>query len=137
MKTKTIEQFKTDCLSVIKHYQSDLDYDLEYIKQGKPSLFFAYECGSHCIRLFDFDEYPDKFTRVPYLFGTADREKILSDTGCTLDSESVRNASLVHWFDGNEIRQIDHAKAHQIVRDYKLAMARKFKQWNGLKAVAA
>ena len=132
MKKTTLDQFKTDCLQVIKHYQTDLDFDLDLIADKKPLICFAYECGSHCVELRDFNQYPNKFERVPFLFGTADREHILDQVGCTLECESIRNASLVHYFDGQTIYRIDHKKAHDLIRDYKHKMRTMFDRFNGL-----
>ena len=126
MKTKTIEQFERDCLAVIQSYQSDLYQDIEIIKSGKASLFFAYDCGSHAIVLRDFAEYPQEGEQVKYLFGTADRWHLLNETGAILECESVKNAPIVHYFDGHKIRQITHEKAARIVEDYKFRMSSKF-----------
>lgn len=129
---KSIDQFRADCLEVIESYQSDLDIDLNTILAGTPALFFAYECGSHSIELRPFDTYPPAGDTVPYLFGRADREHILAGVGTTLECESVRNAPLVHYYDGKTIKQIDHARAAIIVQDYRHAMGLQFRKHNGL-----
>ena len=127
MKTKTVEQFKEDCLKVVKHYQKDVDIDVEIILEGKPSIFFAYESGSHCIRLYRFEEYPKAGERVRYLFGKVNRERILQDVGSILECESVKNAKLVHYFNGKGITQINHDKAAEIIANYKENMWKMFK----------
>ena len=133
----SIEQFESDCLKVIEHYQSDLALDLLIIHTKRPAIFFAYEMGSHAITLPPFESYPPHGEKVPYLFGAKDRDGILADTGCTLDSHSVKLSKLVHYFNGETITRIDHTKAAQIIDDYKRSMAAQFAKHNGLKATHA
>lgn len=131
MKKISIEQFERDCLTVIKHYQSDLALDLLMIQAKRPAIFFAYECGSHSITLAPFESYPPHGVRVPYLFGAKDRDGILADTGVTLQTQSVKTAPMVHYFNGETIQRIDHTKAAQIIDAYKRSMAAQFAKHNG------
>lgn len=131
---KTIEQFKHDCLQVIEFYQSDLNYDLEILNAGWPALFFAYKCGSHAIVLHPFESYPPGGDTVPYLFGRADRWHILHQVKSLLECESVKNAPLIHYFDGRRIKLIDIDKAISIVEHYHQSMSNRFRKDNGLRA---
>jgi len=127
MKNKSLQKFKADCLKVIKNYQTDLDYDIQAIKNNKVSIFFAYESGSHSIELIPFLDYPKKGEKVKYLFGQADREHILNEVGRTMECESIKNAKLVHYFDGEKIYEINHETAKKLISDYKLRMHKAFK----------
>lgn len=123
------------CDQTVKHYKSDLDEDAKLINQGKECLFFVYESGSHAIVLFNFESYPAFDQRVPFLFGTANRDHILNETGSILECESVKNAPLKFYFDGKQMFRLgDIQEATTIVADYKRKMSAIFKKYNGYKA---
>ena len=130
MQNKTLDQFITDSLDVIKSYQSDLDYDLAMIERGETCLIFTHAMGSHAIHLHDYSDYPLEGVQVSYLFGQADRWHILKECASVLECESVRNAPLVHYYDASvgSIKEITFVQACDLVDKYQKRMINLFNQ---------
>ena len=60
-------------------YETDLSHDKDWIEENPTTPFMHYTraTGTHLIPLNPSDTYPPAGTKVKYLFGMADREKIL------------------------------------------------------------
>ena len=126
MKKISLHTYQKQTNETVKHYHKDLIYDSRIIAQKKPALFFVYECGSHAIELPSFDQYPAPGEHVRYLFGHADRDRILEQTGSTLQCESVINSPLKYYFDGYQMHAITLNQAITICADYKRNMRDQF-----------
>ena len=119
-----IEEYRAIAEPVVKHYHNDINIDCEILEKGNPSLFFIYDCGSHSITLTPLDKLPAKGETVKYLFGYADRDFIVRETGATLECESLINAPVVVYFNNGKLKKISHEKAGEIVADYKKRLFR-------------
>jgi hypothetical protein len=116
---------------IVKHYRDDLNvHDQGWLTEnpGVPFLHFARECGTHLWGLMPIEDYPRKAVRVPHLFGSADRnelvESLLSAVRYCVRSEVT---AACHYFDGRKLREIEPAKAIEIVQDYACRIRR---EWN-------
>lgn len=63
----------------LRHHHSDLKVDFDFIRTYAPDRFIwiTSECGTHFYRFWKNEELPRAGQRVPYLFGTATRERIV------------------------------------------------------------
>ena len=64
----------------LRHYHSDLKHDFAFIQMYDPDRFIwiTHECGTHFARFWKSEELPESGKSVPYLFGTATRERLVS-----------------------------------------------------------
>jgi len=62
-------------------YEGDIEIDRETIAKypGCEFLLYARDWGTHLLMLPGLIDLPSRGEQVPYLFGTADREKIIRD----------------------------------------------------------
>lgn len=108
----------------LQRFETDLEkWDREIIEKhpGVPFLHFTRDMGTHIAMLYPADEYPPRGERVPYLFGTADRDHILDQViGMVQHFIDSCNppARLVLYFDGSRVREISVSRAMEIARDY-------------------
>ena len=119
------EQIKEKAVPFIKAYHDDLFiYDKNAI-EGNPNipfLHFTGSTGTNIESLVDASEYPRKGERVPYLFGTADREHILDQKVKMVDHMAKVNRNdltLYYPGEGKRVRTITHDKAKEIIREYR------------------
>ena len=65
----------------LRHYHSDLKHDFAFIQTCDPDRFIwiTHECGTHFARFWKSEELPESGKSVPYLFGTATRERIVDN----------------------------------------------------------
>jgi hypothetical protein len=107
-----------------RHIEDLTTHDREAIEKapGVPFLHWTRECGTHIAHLFEADHecFPAKGERIPFLFGTADREHIAR---LPLDfAEYCRKESKTHlsvlYFDGKRLKDITCEKAVEIARDH-------------------
>lgn len=63
----------------VQHYKSDFEHDLEFMWKNKPECFIwiVRVCGTNYINFWKTEDLPEAGKTVPFLFGTADREKII------------------------------------------------------------
>lgn len=89
---------------------------------GLPFLHWTYPLGTHMVFLFPFDSvaYPPPGEFVPYLFGTADRDKILNDHMDIARYFIARPGYVCHYFEpgAKNIRAITTERAVEIIRQY-------------------
>lgn len=117
------EQLFAAVNDVVKHYRDDLiKHDKAWLEEnpGVPFLHFAGECGTDLIDHIPADKYPARGVRVPYLFGSADREHILR--GITSIVESIEKSGsrpVVHYFNGRELIPIDFELAKRVAQNYR------------------
>jgi hypothetical protein len=124
------DQLESLCLPHIEAYHADLTtHDRKFIADNPdvPFLHFTRSCGTHIAPLIPAEQYPRKGERIPYLFGTADREHVLDGTK-SIVSYAVRSevTQLAIYYDGARVRVIEPAKALEIVDRYAAGIRR---QW--------
>lgn len=105
---------------LIEHYHSDLDIDRELIERhpGTPFLHWtkSNKCGTWLLLLHPPDAYPPAGVHVPWLFGTADRTRILrQEVGL---AKTAMGAQLVLHFDGQKLRQVTDKQAVAIAVEH-------------------
>lgn len=120
---------------IIKAFREDLEkYDRELLEcpenQKIPFLHFTGENGTQLVLMpsADHHSWPAPGQKIPYLFGTADRQHILSDkqvsVGCM---ENHGRDELMLYFDGLHLKKVDANKAKQIVASYRHDVERKWR----------
>lgn len=132
---KTIyEQVKERSLPFIKAYHEDLlVHDRRAIEQshpGTPFLHFTGNKGTHIFFLIPPGEYPAKYERVVYLFGTATRDHILDQLiSCIRHMPKVNRHDLILYYSGNgKVQEISQEKAEQIAESYRRSI---WDSWKG------
>lgn len=112
------KQLRAACLPRIQAFHKDLllhDRKLIAAHQGTPFLHWTRKTGTHILFLIGADEYPPNGTHVPFLFGTADRQHLLTQA---VAMTRLDNGDLVHYFDGQTLRVIDQRAAIEVGREY-------------------
>lgn len=112
------------CGGIVTRYRDDLlVHDLNTIDQigpHTPFLHFCRDSGTYMVGLIAADEYPAKGQHVPFLFGSADREKLLDGavTLATHCSNPVNGTHICHYFNGKTIKRITLVQALTIATEY-------------------
>ena len=88
---------------------------IELAGDETPFISAARETGTDLWPLFpaDHSNFPARGERVPYLFGTADREHIARGTASGVQ-HSVKSNRVLHYWNGRTLRRIDGARATAI-----------------------
>ncbi len=113
------------CRPFILAFEDDLlKHDKKVLEEYPPHpyIHIARECGTWLFPLPPADSpyFPEKGERVPYLFGTADREHILKQaTECLTGNTIAETALLVNHFDGKELRTVSLWTAINIAKRHK------------------
>lgn len=120
---------------IVKDYRNDLlVHDLDGIRANGaecPFLHFSRETGTYMLHLIAASAYPAKGKFVPYLFGHADRDHILSEAVNMVNSMANNHFGtphVCHYFDGRKVRKITMAKAVEIIREYEAGIRRQWSQ---------
>ena len=112
--------YKLHCMDVVKHYRTDLDYDVEMMERGNPCLFYLREYGSHAIELIPEEAYPRCFERVQILFGVGDRRTILNNIVATHEwCKQSKETEEVLYSDGKQVTVVPMIKADTIIQAYQ------------------
>ena len=104
----------------LKAYYADLfvhdKREINKHPENTPFIHITRNYGTHLTMLAGPDFYPKRFETVPYLFGTADRRRILNqlDASIVYCKENDPNA-LVVYFDGVKFQKVSFEKALKIV----------------------
>lgn len=110
------------CHPLMLDYQSDLEIDKTSIVLAQaPFIHWTRETGTALEPLIAPDQYPPSKKRVPYLFGTADREHILSQrVGTAAYMANPNNVAVVacHYFDGKALKRIKLEDAIDLMNNY-------------------
>ena len=110
--------------SLITHYRDDLlVHDLNNLKKcldGTPFLHFTRDTGTYMVMLIGADEYPAKGERVPYLFGSADREHCLNGVWDVVNhcTDGFYGQHVCHYYDGRTLRKVTNVQARNIASEY-------------------
>lgn len=118
-----LQSFIDTCLPHIEQYRDDLlvhtrNELLEH--PGVPFIHISRAWGAQLALLHAADSpfWPARGEKVPYLFGTADREHILDGTLATIKYPWDR-IRLVHYFDGICLREVTIQRAIEIATAYQ------------------
>lgn len=119
------EQLHAKTKNFVKHYATDSQHDKKSIEENPKARFvhIARSTGTS-LSLFrtDLTQFPKKNEMVPYLFGTAGRERILKDSVFEIEYYSQNNGNdelyKIHYFDGKKLIKIDFKKAVQLKNEY-------------------
>ncbi len=133
MSTASIyESIEKLALPLIIAYREDLTkHDRAAIDKhrGVPFLHFTGDTGTHLVFLWRPGDYPGPGEYVPYLFGVADREHILSEIPKLVRCmKRVNRQALILHFDGKEVKRITQEKAEEIADSYKSGI---WRTWRG------
>ncbi len=124
-------QLKAACLPRIEDYHADLlKHDRRAIRRRPttPFIHLTRQYGTYITMLPPAEEYPPQGVEVPYLFGKADRWHLLKEV-----SEMIRFGmnyhpdSLLHYFDGENLRTVTYPQAQEIVRLYTARITESFR----------
>ncbi len=132
---KTPEDFRRSDIPehVMTHYKGDLDLDEKDIQQhaGVPFLHFVRPTGTLIVFLWPIEKLPKPGERVPFLFGSADRDQVVKN----IESMSKYYVNpnngpcvLVHYFDGNKVRKITTEKAAEIGLTHVIRVRNQFRR---------
>ena len=105
----------------IQSYKEDLTkHDRNAIEAHpeRPFLHITRKLGTWFLDFPQANEYPPKGERIPYMFGHADREHILSQYTGMVDCYCRNGFIAMHYFDGHTIRPIEPKNAKDLIRDY-------------------
>jgi len=110
------------CLPFIQHYKNDLlkhDRRTIFSDPGIPFLHFTGDTGTYLIQLHKEGKYPAKGEIVPYLFGHANREHLLSEVfGCVQSMRTLNRQDLILYFNGKKLVEISQDNAERIASSY-------------------
>jgi len=120
------------CRPFILAFEDDLlKHDKKCLRDYPPYpyIHITRECGTWMFPLLPYDAaaFPEKGDRVPYLFGTADREHILKQAvECLTGNTIAETALLVNYFDGKELKTVSLWTAINIAKRHRDAVIRKW-----------
>jgi hypothetical protein len=110
------------CEPLMLDHQSDLDIDRQLVIAAQsPFIHWTRQSGTCVEPMIAPDQYPKRGERVPYLFGTADREHILNQRIGTATYWTNKNnlpVEACHYFDGKTLKRITLETAVALMRDY-------------------
>lgn len=118
------EQLQKKSLPLLEAYETDLTtHDKNWIEEnpGIPFVHYTRKFGTHLISLCPSDTYPPAGTKVKYLFGKADREKLLQDKLAMqewFESFVRESPKLILHCDGRILQQVSLSKAREIIENY-------------------
>lgn len=107
----------------VTSYKTDFEHDKKAIENSSncPFVHIARSYGTS-LSMFrqDLSFFPKKGELVPYLFGTADRNRILKDSVYEIEyySNATSTEFLIHYFDGQKLVKIDFKKAIELKNEY-------------------
>lgn len=104
----------------VKHYQDDFKIDKKTIDKnpGKKFVHITREHGTALILFSSLDQYPNKGERIPYLFGTTNREELIKGNLITIKHYINNNPISVNYFDGRTLKKIKPEAAEQIYTNH-------------------
>ena len=103
------------------HYQSDFEYDKEFMEKCDPKEFIwiVRPNGTHIFRIYEPQDLPKAGEQVPYLFGMADRKHIVRDGLEAIEkiNGSIGECDFYYIAPPQGIfRKIQHKEAVEIIR---------------------
>lgn len=125
------ELFKR-CSPLVEAYRDDLlvlDKATIAENPGVKFLHFSRQCGTwlHLMHPADSSVFPAKGRRVPFLFGTAEREQILDGERLCVESSCKSGSTLlILYYDGKSLKQVSQQQARKLWFEYTSDVLR---QW--------
>ena len=120
----------------VTDWRTDLEADREWIEDpanaGVPYIHVARPWGTDIVGLYPAGDsrWPSTGERIPFLFGTADREHILRTAEVTVSyrlKHDEQHAARWHYWNGcGTLREISGERALAIIRQY---VAKTLAQW--------
>lgn len=107
-----------------------LVHDRRRIRSAPDEAFIhvTYRNGTNLLPLITQEKFPAEGVIVPYLFGHADRQHILSQASEMMNYYADHHVDgLFHYFDGKRLRTITIPAAKEVVRRYTEAIKN---QWH-------
>src|SRR5688572_17665714 len=123
MQTNVYDQLVAKTLPLITAYHADLlEHDKNEITRYPDTAFLHWtrEYGTHILMLHPPSMYPAKYERVPYLFGTADREHILEQVLviARYHADPKNGSHTCYYFNGDTLKQVTNERAVTIAQEY-------------------
>ena len=119
------KQLRKKSLPLLEAYETDLAIDQRWIEENSsvPFMHYTRATGTHLVPLprDSSTGYPAPGVRVKYLFGTADREKILQDKlemQAWFESPARESPRLILYYDGKTLQPVTLKNAREIMEDY-------------------
>jgi hypothetical protein len=118
------EEVIKKALPVMEAYQNDLNIDrntISLLTENTRYIHYTGTTGTYLELLPDHDSelYPPKGERIPFLFGTADRDHILNSKTDMIDCLKRNNRStLIQYYNGKVAYTITIKQAEAITREY-------------------
>lgn len=116
------EQVKEKSLPLIKMYKKDLlEHDKTDIENSPeiPFLHFTGDTGTCLVFLPPASNYPKKGEKIPYLFKTEERLRILSSKVSSVKCmRTVNRQDMILYFDGEKLTVTSQLRAEIITRKY-------------------
>ena len=127
-------ELEATVLPSMEAYQTDLTtHDRAAIERNPGVPFLHWTGKSSTVIVFlaeaDDDSFPPAGVKVPYLFGTADREHLADEMVSMADyflKPCNSKPLFVHHFDGERLRRIDIQKAAEIARQHRRKLEREW-----------
>lgn len=120
---------------VITHHRDDLlVHDRESLKEYTGEfIHMTRDTGTYLVKLIPFTEYPEAGVKVPYLFGTADRERIIRSMNHFVQDDVLSRHSLILHGKNGKVSKIGAENARKAVQDY---IRQGFRFWYATKMAA-
>jgi hypothetical protein len=118
------ETIKNRALPLMESYQNDLlviDKTIIDNNPGVPFIHFTGNNGTKIVFLPEHtsDAYPPKGEKVPFLFGTADRNWIVKQKLQILPALKEGNrTSVIQYYDGRKVKKITYVESVLLIRAY-------------------
>lgn len=126
------------CLPLIEAYNRDLlVHDRRTLRLYEGAyLHYTNYCGTHLVLLRDTKSLPKNGERIPWLFGTANRQHIASQMVTMAEymvSRSMHTLLACHYFDGKTLRKITGEQGIAIAKDH---VRKLHNEWDARKLMA-
>jgi len=127
------KELEKAALPHIAAYHNDLlVHDKEFIDEnpGLPFLHFTGETGTHLFPFWKSEKFPKAGEEVKYLFGYADRERILESEMSVIPDMKTRYGrdKLAMYFDGKRLREISYKRATLLAFEYQTRLIQEWRK---------
>lgn len=114
------EQLYKATIKDLKSFKSDLEIDKKTIEneEGKKFIHITRATGTSLFMFFTSKDYPQRGEKAKYLFGKAEREKILKGQFHTIEYYAENNPISAHYFDGEKLTKVNIKKAVNLFKNH-------------------
>ena len=106
----------------VEHYRTDFDIDKKTLEHYPdfPFIHVAREMGTHLHIMFPstHPEWPEAGISVSYLFGRANRERMLESTMANVEYTCKDPSNVIHYLENGELTKVTGEQAIEIWRTY-------------------